>query len=73
MIEALCVIALSFGPFFFCGLVVQTILPRVALSGKWLWIFPVLVSLAIYGMVHAEGSFCSRVQSWDAWDIQPVS
>jgi hypothetical protein len=47
VLEALCIVALSFGPAAICGWLVQQSMPRVAASGRWIWLLPCLLVLAL--------------------------
>jgi hypothetical protein len=46
-LEALSVIALSFGPAAMFGWAIQQSMPRVAASGRWIWLLPCLFGLAL--------------------------
>ena len=60
--EALCIITLGFVPALLCGVLVQGYMPRVASSGRWVWLLPSFLVLALLLSSFPDGRFMHEVE-----------
>ena len=60
--EALCIITLGFVPALLCGVLVQGNIPRVAASGRWGWLLPSFLVLALLFSSFPGGRFMHEIE-----------
>ncbi len=60
--EALCIITLGFVPALLCGVLVQGYMPRVASSGRWVWLLPSFLVLVLLLSSFPDGGSCTRLK-----------